>query len=448
METNSFNFSQKLSKRRFVSVTLMIICLSGFIVQFYQLSDVFFKYQTSSRIIPDRSHVINYSTLVLCVRYVDVLDWTEATKFGLVKPDKKKYSKFEHEEEDLFDVLTKLNVSDLFDLTPRKEDVIGSCFFRNDNMRTKRNDKEECQSRFKTEKSITGESVCYSFIPSDSLNYTVPDVASSLTFSFEVYTLLMNETLERLVRFATLISHFVPDSDGARTPINSRRYGKKLVRSIGSDNELMVYFQKMTYKLLPPPMDTMCVEGFNQERCYNECISADHKKINRFPWSVFIDEDKQQDMRILTSRDITMNASLESFLQNSRKNCTDNCRKKNGCKTEFTLTIAYISTYENQTLRLAAMTPIDAPMTIEAVRILSLVEFLGQVGGSFGIWFGISLFSLDPSKWKIFNKGKKLCPRRRRPLLPGPLVRQGGAFFFKGSTLGTRMALPNANIGF
>jgi hypothetical protein len=301
--------------------------------------------------------------------------------------------------------------------------------------------KKECESKIDVEKMVRGENVCYSTIPRDLSTYNAADISASFSHDFEVYTLSVNKSLLSNIKQITLITHFVLDKSDFRIPINSKQYGERVIRSIEDNIIISVYFQKISYKLLPPPADTQCIYGFNQEVNYSNCMSAELEKVNRYPWSVFIEEGSQKNMSILSDLDLEQQCMRNAFRQ-AKKKCGE-FRKKHGCTNEFTHTYLLVSSSSIKEIILSAMTPTDSSLSIEAAQTLRLVEYFGQVAGSFGVWFGVCIFSANPTKWNIFRERKvqQTLPHRQS-------VRRRGAFFVKTSTLGSRLNLPNTHVGF
>jgi hypothetical protein len=294
--------------------------------------------------------------------------------------------------------------------------------------------KEECETKINVTKTLTGENICYSFIPKDFLKYHVGDISTSVNYGFEVYALIFNTFMYSRVRQITIITHFVRDKSKNPTPWKSRQFGKKVNRVEG-DNILRVSSYYLVYLLLPPPADTQCFQGFDQGQCLNNCLSAALEKVNRYPWSVFIEEGSQKNMSILSQFDLKQQ-SMQNAFSRAKKDCSY-CRGKLGCITKVVHSQLLVFSERMDGITLSSMTPMDSKSTIEAVQNMTLVEFFSQVASSFGIWFGISIFSANPTNWIIMRRKKKV----RQTLRRRQCMKPHGALFFKASTLESKLNL-------
>jgi hypothetical protein len=292
--------------------------------------------------------------------------------------------------------------------------------------------KEECESKINVERAITGENICYSFIPKDSLVYSLVDISSSFSHHFDVYSLILNNSFYTKAKQIIIITHF---PSKFRIPLNSRRFGQKVARIGKDDNIIRVSFWKVVYQLLPPPADTHCIYDFDQDWCFNICINAALEKVNRYPWSVFIEESSQKNMRIISALDLKQK-SMQYAFANAQEQC-NYCRNNRGCTTEFTHTYLVVSSEPKTVIELSAMTPTDLEITIETVQIMKLVEFFGHIAGSFGIWLGISISTVNPTKWILFWRGK----RNVQQTLRGRQSMTPHGAFVKTSTITSRLNL-------
>ena len=406
------------------SCLFFVICFSGFIFQLHQVSELYFRYQTTSKTELQVREVEEYQTIMYCPRFVDLLNRTNYQEYGLraTPPTSAK---------DIEEDLNSLTIKDILKLTPSESEAIHNCYLTKDIRQNTSGifylEHEQCYDYFKVIKSINGERVCYSLMPRKRRSYSVGDAASSQTHTNTVYQIVLNPSLSK-----TILGYFITylvDPDKEVDPLDSRIYQARVWNTFTlNQSRCAIYGESTDIHRLPPPYDTRCNPGHNREVCYEECLIQNFRTINRIPWSGF--HKHKQNIKMLTSSDLR-NSTMSSHTAFWFNQCHLKCKLKTECQTEFSRT--FVQEYQNRNhlhtsnFAIISMVPIGPHTSLRTVTILTLVEYIIQIGSCIGVWFGLSIISFNPVKWKILqnsNSTSRVNNNRQRKLFFSKIRRQ------------------------
>ena len=119
-------------------------------------------------------------------------------------------------------------------------------------------------------------------------------------------------------------------------------------------------------------------------------------------------------MKMLTRLDLDNKTILE-FAEQSFENCYFRCKLKAECLTQFSRTIVQVFPSQYPLPFIASMVPSLPHISLYAVPLLTLIEYVIQLGSCFGIWFGLSIISLNPIKMlKSSDSASRLITNRYR----------------------------------
>jgi len=206
-------------------------------------------------------------------------------------------------------------------------------------------------------------------------------------------------------------------------PVYSRNFGKFSSR-YSSETELQanVFYvsnEWIKIHLQPYPYDTDCSHGNGRFYCMRYCIKQKLLKINRVPFTEITRECELPFIGHLypvRPIDITNN-TIQDFVYDSETSCEKECRQR-PCQLFFTRTVlsCFLDKRFNYSTRIKANCH-DKPVTeIITVVNFDLFQLIIYVSSCFGIWFGISIISLDPTKTKFFARKLKVRESKRTPV--------------------------------
>ena len=371
-----------------------VLCVSGLLVQVHQISRNYFKYQTTTKTKFEVQEVESYQTIFFCPGYIDLLERSQFKSYGIqtdVRQNMEVVSK----------ALSILTVKQILELTPNVSGIIKGCLVRERSLSLPMIlTSNECKEFFNIWKSVNGERVCYTFMPRNRTSYSVGNVASSFTHPRIAYLLTLSDSLAK-TRFAYFISYNSYPGKPS-DPLLSRMFGVNVdnANSYRWSTFYVSYFLLKIFKL-PPPYDTQC-KNRKRQVCYELCLINRFKQINRIPWSGF--HRDHIDMKMFTYDD-TRNQTMVKFAQNVFRHCL-RCKLNPQCYTSFSVTKIHVNKSSGLKLQISSMIPFWPNTKIISVPLVTLVDYLVQVGSCLGVWFGFSILSLDPVKIMSKRKAK------------------------------------------
>ena len=376
-----------MKSQQVCNIFFAFVCIAGFLFQLHQVSDMYFRYESTSRTIMKVREVELCPSITYCSPYYYMLNRTKHNEYGVSAEVPKGL-------ENVLQELSNLSIRQILELTPDTRSIIKSCEIRDDNRSIIVELKSlECLQFFKLRKSVNGERICYRFEPRYETTYSVGNVASSLTHISEVYSIAFHPFFG-VAKFGFIITYF-PDTTGSSDPLISRIFGAKFGNANTMNlSKISVYGESNEVRTLPKPYDTQCIPGLNKHFCYESCLTHRFEAIGKVPWSGFYTEPS--DLKMLTQLDYA-NEAMGFVVQDSLERCHRQCKINTECLTTYTIT--RIVEHSSESFEIHSMLPGRPWTSIRTIPYLTLIEFIIQVGSCCGIWFGLSIVSCNPSKW-------------------------------------------------
>ena len=381
--------------KKLFSQVFSLICLLGFLFQTQQVSVLYFRFGTTSRTVYQVRAFDFYQSIMYCPRFMELIERQQVKSILATIPKS---------TDDFHRQLENLTVRQILEVTPPVFDTMTSCSVRKGRMSSPVSlNERQCLDFFKITKSVTGERICYTFTPRIQATYSVGDVASSYNYLGILYQIFFKSSVAKTT-FAFIISSVLDlnttDKEG---PLHSRAFQANVDNAkTFSQSNIFVSGDSIEINRLPAPYDTRCTPGHDQEVCYEFCLIGKFKTMNRLPWSGFHRE--KLDMKILAPTDL-LNESIARLVEDSIQKCHFLCKLKPECFTKFSRTT--VQEYQGYSLVISSILPSLPHMSIYSIPSLTLVEYIVQIGSSFGMWFGMSINSFDPKNWKIRKKKHK-----------------------------------------
>ena len=378
---------------KILSSSFICLCVIGFVFQLHQVSQLYFRYQTSSKTEFQVREFESYQTVYFCPRYIDLLDRKPSKAYGVL--DRKPITREEYTRE-----RSQLNIKNIIELTPTTNNLIKGCMIRDNVSRMVIHNSSSCSRLFRIKKLVNGERICYSFTLNINSFYSVGDAASSGIYTNIVYIISLPVHL-----FDTFVLLFISEDSTAKRsggPLNSRKFPATEYHSRSFNaSRFPVYGSSFQIQRLAHPFDTQCTPNHNRQQCYEMCLSNRLVEINRVTVSGFHVKPSEFTMFTYVNHD---NFSISNISTAAYIQCRSRCKIKIECHTWFSITTANAFEYYGTQSLIYSMVPKGPHTSVFTVPILSLIEYIIRVGSCIGVWFGLSVISLNPTRLKITKR--------------------------------------------
>ena len=394
-------FQTRLSRFNFV---FRLICLIGFLYQISEICVEYFSYKTNTKVVLLLDDKFNNPSIIFCTRYTDIIDRTNYEKYGI--HEKSSYNTTEYLSDQ-----SKLKINDVFDLTPKPEDAMVGCQIH-ENDYTKEA-KDYCYSLFNVTKYLEGTFICYQFRTKMwDMKFKCDHTVLSYDSFNQLYRISLH--LRFLLSNGIKLISWIPNELNclfSSLPYVSRKYHDFSVR-FGYDapdtskiNYIFISGDFHIISRLQSPYDTHCVE--NQEQsdfyCKTKCNIASFKRHNLFPPNEMTSSSlPMKHFNVETVK----NESLIRYVKESSDKCMMQCNSPL-CEDWFSVTTTKSYPSKEDGFITISSTCSNRPaIVIQYLPRVTLMELAIYASSSLGIWFGVSIFAINP-----FKGNQKQCPK-------------------------------------
>ena len=362
---------------------------------------------------------LNNPSIVFCSRYTDIIDRKNYKKYGI--HEKGSYNSTEYLSDQL-----KLKINDIFDLTPKAENVMVGCRMRENDYTLQT--KDNCYSHFKVTKYLEGEFICYQFRTKtlDS-KFRCDRAALSYRYNHQLYSVSLHPHFElsNSIKLISFIPSEVNDSLSG-LPHVSRRFCDFILR-YGHDapETSRMYWIAISSDFyfisrLQSPFDTHCVKN-NEEAefyCNSKCNMATFTNYGFFPpneMTTYPLPVKHLNVETLK------NESLLQGIKEKNDKCMIKCNNSL-CDDWYSVTTTKTAPSKEDGLSFSSICSNRPAVIVQYLPRITFMELLMYASSSLGIWFGVSFFAINPFKGsqkhfltKLKQKGQNNVQRFPRP---------------------------------
>ena len=385
-----FSLNNEVSRRVDCNILLYVLCFIGFSYQVFQICMNYFEYKTTTKVEVLTTDFYKYQSISLCFGYLGLLNRTNYLKYGFKPTPQEAFLDFRNQ-------LSILTVKQIFELTPDEKSLVSACRVR-DEFYYELNELslDDCHHYFRFHKAVQGENVCYYITPRDDLNFSWTKVANSFLNQGHVYDLWLTPGINGKIVIVTSYE----GSELDPYPLLSRNFAERLSfykkdPNETADNVITAYSFLNQYKALPPPYDTRCVNDDKYSHCRKHCLDEKLATIHRVHYSL-VEKNVSLDMKYLNFEDLE-NTTVLNLVNKTEHHCYRVC-SRSPCRQTISFTDAY-SDYlksEDSSLRIKSCVPASPTVHIESMPDIRPIDFFQYVCNCFGIWFGLSVMSINP----------------------------------------------------
>ena len=370
----------------------------GFVVHVVQISNNYFEYSATTILQMDIPTDLANPGLSVCWRYADLLDID-----GLKMVDNRFEAVNFTNEKTILDSVRKINsmitVEQIFKFSPSSMSIMEDCSVRIPGQEVmKQMSSSGCRAMFEVKKFFIQEYVCYSSVMTVSGNYDYQKVGSSLNYPGTLYEIHFRLDLFKINQVLVPIVH---RSDSL--PTTSIYFAPRLHRfdtQEGSHpkNHFFLSYFSIQYNRLPTPYATKCSNyKIDQPDCNKQCkIRAMLRNHNSLPFTELIHEIETfpTNKRILSYDDFnnrTLVLNLAHIDQKFKLLC-----KNLDCKSEITMTRTKYIGEKVETIAFRVNIPNFPNYYVTYIPMMLFYEYVTYVLSALGVWFGMSIFDLNP----------------------------------------------------
>lgn len=374
----------------------------------YYISETYFRFETTTNLRLDVPQLQPVPALSVCWRYADILDMARLRN---VTPEVRPVvmTTVEAERDTSRRIQSLITIGQLFAYTPQQHELFAGCVVRlPGNYDVEWLNETDCRQVFNVVRFYVQENICYRLqlaTISGNLSYEYSYTSSALAFPSMAYEFGFN-----ISRFDAGPIVF-PTIHTMDTMPTSSIYFSPQIRRFYVHNSIVstkISYATLTYSYidntrLPPPYDTNCDRydnyGNQQDYCLSQCLqNATMAAFGLLPFTEIIEESAvsaaNYDTKIINNlnwRNATFSAMLKSF----EYDCGTRCYKPNCHERLFMTQLSTTSIYETS-ISFRVNLPQTPNYVIVYQPLMLFYEYATYVLSCFGIWFGISLYHLNP----------------------------------------------------
>lgn len=398
--------SDQMILRRILSIIFAIACVSGWSYQVVLISSKYFDYQAVTRVIQDIEEKVIVPELSLCFRYTDIFDLQKFHSIHgvwLTRPTK---------EGDVLTFQSQVTIKDIFMFTPWQFTSLEDCAFSDGKFRQIQRNNTQCYEYFHVIKYYTLQYICYHYkflgnnsikTDDDSIYFPYYRLSHSLSAPGVMYSLDLNRTLfEPADTMKIVISQkSFPFRSRAFAPSISRNYNPEWNNA--SYDLMKISFSLIKIHRIEAPYDTMCINEQDQLMysgvCNQKClIGLTTKRLHRIPHSTII--TKPVKLKHVNVQDLIDDNFTDQL--NEIENLCDKLCNYSSCDEVYSQTyVVKEDVTPKDEFRFIVESPRTPAIIIKYSPRISLSEYILYLSSTIGIWFGISVYRLNPLN--IFN---------------------------------------------
>ena len=369
-----------IANKKLGELCFLMICVAGFLYQVFGVSLIYFEYDTVSSIQFVMEPSAPLPKLAVCLTYSDVIN--------------------SHQ-------IKSLTVNEIFSLTPEADSAVISVSYRTkDTLLTSKGVRDgpfNSQTKalvdiISVDKFLHDVLVCYRISWFDTRSIEWYFSASSIQTSGVLYSIVLNKTAFGSASKIRVVPYHgtYPYGSYFFSPVIDRWANNKSDDK-NTVNHVVVGYAVLNVSLLHPPYKPTCSHNAETSRgtCLLNCFTRELSKFDRIPPQVVVNEPS--DMKRLSEQDLLSNETVHEEVTQRSKYCLELCSYLL-CDYDTTLTTPIQTIVGGDELRVTVTVDQAPERRIASMPRLETEEFVVYICSCFGIWFGLSVIRLNPSR--------------------------------------------------
>lgn len=393
--------NRKKWKFKIIKFLIIFLCGIGCFYSIWLLSTSYFSYELITNISIKITGKIEMTAFSVCLYYPSILNHSSP-----------KYFQFRHFNQlELQHTETILTLEDVFQMTPKLDNVISKCLYRQaKTFDVFKEEKSKCYEHFTVSKYYTVQFICFKFVPKKTANFSLLNIKFSLTNPGLFYQITLNKSL---FANATVVQPMIYKWNGYPKSRFSTIVSNSPRGQINQKNQTLSNFHLSYYiinnELLPTPFATNCINYqqtsnfLDKSDCWEHCMKKlTIQTFNKLPFASIMEESVP--LKLVTTSDFT-NKTFQNLYRSLQKTCGKHVCLKNDC-SQF----MYVTTFIRREWTSDGLVfSVNTPQTPHFVTIFRpkwrLFNFVIDIITCFGNWFGLSFmdFTKIPSLMGNWN---------------------------------------------
>ncbi|KAI1279577.1 hypothetical protein HDE_14072 [Halotydeus destructor] len=378
--------------RNLLSVFFAGLSVAGLSYQVCLILESYLAYRTVTVVVNSLPALAKPLDLSVCLRYSQVFDYE---RYNRENPENIliKDHGYMHEN---------ITIRKIFEYTPPTSQLFDSCIIRypGDFMMTDIED-DQCSEKLSVTKFITQGLMCYQSSVQLSENMSHSYIYAQVSRSLEYMGTLFSIRLNITASFMKMALH-----DWKIQPVYSIMFCPYVsLKYDGSDiitEQFALTSSFVNITSLAPPYDTMCrnyePEYMSQAFCNFACLrKLTMEKLDKTPYETF-ETDTELDKKHVSRSDIR-NATIAKILFDIGKTCADKCRQTDCVKYFYITKVIRSPLSKYEPTRIFVDMSREPSLYITFKAVMAKLDLVIYVLSSAGTWLGISVLSLNPTRW-------------------------------------------------
>jgi hypothetical protein len=383
--------------------------MGGLLYQVYQLSELYFGYPISSRLIMSLPQTLTPFALSICIRYMDLLDFDKVNKM----PGRHDWNYMRCVLPGLDDYLRhiqdNMTIGEIFEYTPNTSEILSRVTFRQEGSYElyQLSDSSEIYEVFNVSKTVYLEYVCYKIMKINDTDQKFPysfisisPVRGGLIYDFEMGPRLKRSMVLKLV---------VHPAD--RDPYRSLQLSKQVRRYYDEVHNRADYSTFSVYQnifevfALPPPYETKCFDystiGYTsnvecKETCIKHAVEKEHT-LKKMPFTYIYHGDKNESEKMLISYYDILSDTLAKKIFDIEAQCTSNegapCKRKT---CHEIVAASKVDQRGGEKLTVRQVLPVEPWITSNIFSVMVFMDYLVYATSILGTYTGFNMVWFYP----------------------------------------------------